>query len=54
MAGPADPLRAASRHGVIGWIAAALLAVIALVPLTAVWTQAQDLGHGWAVPLLAA
>ena len=52
MSAPAAHLRPAPRGEVVGWIAAALLAAIVLVPLTAAWTQAQDLGHGWGVPLL--
>ena len=52
MPGPATQLRPPPRGDVVVCIAAALLAMIALVPLTVAWTQAQDLGHGWAVPLL--
>jgi exosortase len=54
MSGSAVPLRPRVRGDVMGWVAALGLVVVALVPLTAAWTQAQDLGHGWAVPLLAA
>lgn len=31
-----------------------LLGALVLVPLSAAWSQARDLGHGWAVPVLAA
>ncbi len=52
MPAPAAQLRPGPRGEVAGWVAAALLAVILFVPLTAAWTQAQDLGHGWGAPLL--
>lgn len=54
MSGLAPPLSLLSRNGCIAWSAAALWGAIVLVPLMAVWTQAQDLGHGWAVPVLVA
>ncbi len=38
----------------LGWIAAAFIAALALVPLKHAWSQADDLGHGWAVPFLIA
>ncbi len=36
------------------WLVAGLLAALTLGPLAVAWGQARDLGHGWAVPLLAA
>lgn len=53
MPAPAPQLRPPSRGAAVAWVLAALLAALALVPLTTAWTEAQDLGHGWAVPLLA-
>ncbi len=46
---------AAVRRGAavpILWLAAAGLTLLILTPLSAAWSQAPDLGHGWAAPLL--
>lgn len=51
---PVAPGPRGNNRQLAGWLAVVVLTAVTLSPLTAAWSQAQDLGHGWGIPLLAA
>ena len=52
-AGASAVSRTVTASAAVWWLVAAVLAVLALIPLSAAWRLGTDLGHGWGAPFLA-